>query len=111
MQWALAENVAGGASNAESYVAIANVSGTRARVRVTAIAEDGTRAERSLDVAPYSRASVAAPDQLPEMTGKRFGVIVDSVDGAPIVVERAMYSDAGGIRWAAGSASRATRLK
>jgi hypothetical protein len=40
---------------------------------------------------------------------RRFGVIVDS-GGLPIVVERAMYSNANGITWAAGTAAVATPL-
>ena len=45
--------------------------------------------------------------------GKRFGAIVESLGGAPaeIVVERAMYSDAGGAHWAAGTNALATRLR
>jgi hypothetical protein len=44
--------------------------------------------------------------------GRRFGVIVQSVGAtlAQIVVERAMYADAAGVRWAAGSNALATPL-
>jgi hypothetical protein len=44
--------------------------------------------------------------------GKRFGVTVESLGATPaqLVVERAMYSDAGGVTWAAGSNALATRL-
>ena len=40
-------------------------------------------------------------------------MIVESVGGAPvqIVVERAMYSDAGGVHWAAGTNALATKLQ
>ena len=40
-------------------------------------------------------------------------MIVESVGGAPvqIVVERAMYSNAGGVRWAAGTNALATKLQ
>lgn len=46
-----------------------------------------------------------SPGGLPESSGKRFGVIVETVGPSPaqIVVERAMYSNANGVRWAAGT--------
>jgi hypothetical protein len=48
----------------------------------------------------------------PSAQGRRFGVIVESTGTTPaqIVVERAMYSDAGGVTWAAGTNSLATRI-
>jgi hypothetical protein len=38
-------------------------------------------------------------------------MLIESLGGAPLVVERAMYSDAGGVVWAAGSGSVATKLR
>jgi hypothetical protein len=37
--------------------------------------------------------------------------VVESLTGEPIVVERAMYSNAGGVTWAAGTNALATRLR
>ena len=45
----------------------------------------------------------------PSAAGRRVGLIVESA-GVPVVVERAMYSDAGGQSWAAGTNAVATRL-
>ena len=45
------------------------------------------------------------------LAGTRFGVIVESIDTAPLaqlVVERAMYWNAGGEIWAAGTNLLAT---
>ena len=47
--------------------------------------------------------------QYPGTANRRFGVVVES-DGPSIVVERAMYSNANGIVWAAGTAAVATPL-
>jgi hypothetical protein len=43
---------------------------------------------------------------------RRFGIVVQSLGDTPaqIVVERAMYSNAGGVLWSAGTAAVATRL-
>ena len=49
----------------------------------------------------------------PQRPDRRFGAIVESVGATPaqIVVERAMYSNAGGVMWAAGTNALATRLQ
>ena len=45
--------------------------------------------------------------------GTRFSAVVESLGATPaqIVVERAMYWNAGGVIWAAGSNLLATRLR
>jgi len=49
------------------------------------------------------------------LAGKKFGAIVESLPMAQgvaaIVVERAMYSNANGVVWAAGTDVVATKLK
>ena len=47
--------------------------------------------------------------QFPDLVSQNFGTLVES-DGPDIVVERAMYSNAGGIVWAAGTAALGTPL-
>ena len=55
----------------------------------------------------------AGPDFGSVVEGKRFGAIVESTGTTPaqIVVERAMYSDAGGVKWAAGTNAPAIKLR
>ena len=57
-------------------------------------------------------AGVAPAADFPETIGKRFGMLVESIGATPaqIVVERAMYSDSGGVNWAAGTNALATKL-
>jgi len=45
--------------------------------------------------------------------GTRFSSVIESIGGTPaqIVVERAMYWNAGGVFWAAGSDLLATKLQ
>jgi len=49
----------------------------------------------------------------PSSAGRRFGVLVESLGTTPaqLVVERAMYSDAAGVKWAAGTNALATKLQ
>ncbi len=116
--WALAEGEVDAGRNMETYVLIANTSTTLADVKVTLLFEDGTAAERTFtELAPKSRFNVPVGEFFPSAAGKRFGTIVESlppVSGGPpaqVVVERAMYWDALGQRWAAGTAALATRLQ
>ena len=72
---------------------------------------------------PGARFTFDIEAEFPEVTGHRFGVIVESlglvqeggvptaVTPMPLVVERAVYADAGGSFWAAGTNLVATRLR
>jgi hypothetical protein len=60
-----------------------------------------------------SRFNVDVRAEFPAAIGRQFGVIVESLGASPaqLVVERAMYSDALGVTWAAGTNALATRLQ
>lgn len=112
--WAVAEGEVGGPRGQETYLLIANTSATAGSASVTLHFEDGTTAARVYALAPQSRSNVAVgPDFGTLVNGKRFGAVVESLGPSPaqIVVERAMYSNAGGVPWAAGTNALATRLK
>jgi hypothetical protein len=112
-KWAMAEGEDGGAHETQTYILIANTSTSAGAAKVTIVFEDGTTSERIFALSPSSRFNVAVAVEFPEAAGRRFGAIVESL-GAPaaeIVVERAMYSNANGIVWAAGTNALATRLQ
>jgi hypothetical protein len=50
--------------------------------------------------------------EFPAAAGKGFGALIESLGATPvpIVVERAMYSDAGGVVWAAGTDALGTPI-
>jgi hypothetical protein len=112
IEWALAEGEVGGEHGIETYILIANTSAVEGSARVRLFFEDGTTAERVVALRPTSRTNVAA-GSFPDAAQKRFGAIVQSLGAAParIVVERAMYSNAGGVVWAAGTNAVATKLR
>ena len=125
-KWALAEGEVGGTDGSETYVLIANTSAHAGRVKVTVHKEDGSVVERIFDetrILPNSRFNVpigspgTADGFGAAVHGQRFGVIVESLPraggGVPaqIVVERAMYSNAGGVTWAAGTNALATKIQ
>ena len=64
-------------------------------------------------VGPRSRFNVWVRAEFPLAVNQRFGALVESEGSTPgqLVVERAMYSNAGGTTWAAGTNALATRLR
>jgi hypothetical protein len=81
--------------------------------RVTLTFEDGTQAGQDYALPPSSRTNVPVGLDFPGAEGKRFGAVVESVGPAPVqlIVERAMYNNAGGVLWAAGTSALATKLR
>ena len=76
--------------------------------------EDGTSTARTYALLPRSRTNVnVAANFGAAVTDRRFGALVESTGAIPaqIVVERAMYSNAGGVAWAAGTNAQATKLR
>ncbi len=120
--WAVADGKNGGPENARTYLLVASgASATGDSLRVRAIRDAGPPLERIYQDAlvPNARFTVDLGEAFPTLAGESVGVIVESmgqtsggaVTPMPIVVERAMYSDAGGVVWAAGSNLVATRLR
>jgi hypothetical protein len=112
-RWALAEGEVGGARGVETYYLLANTSDRVGTATVTLLFEDGTSEAREYTLAPLSRTNVpVAPDFGPMVEGKRFGARIESTGPEPVdlVVERSMYANAGGVRWAAGTNAAATAL-
>jgi hypothetical protein len=104
-RWTLAEGEAGGARATETYILVANTSAFAGSVKVRLLFEDGTAAEKTFPIGANSRFNVNAAADFPSSVGRRFGALVESL-GSPaarIIVERAMYSNAGGSMWAAGT--------
>jgi len=121
--WAVADGEQGGSRSTDTYVLVANTSPFPGRVRVTLMGEDGSTPSTERDVSANSRTTfwmggTAVTADSPfgnTLAGKKFGAIVESLPMAQgvaaIVVERAMYSNANGVVWAAGTDVVATKLK
>ena len=115
-RWAMAEGEVGGPRDTDTYVLIANTSAFAGTIRATVLFEDGTApVTRDYAIPASARFNIApaADEFFPETRGKRFGMLIESIGATPaqIVVERAMYSDAGGVNWAAGTNALATKLQ
>jgi hypothetical protein len=109
--WALAEGEVGGSRGLDTYILIANRGGADT-ARVTLYYEDGTRESKDIFLPASSRTNVAVAAEFSNSVGRRFGAVVEALGANPqIAVERAMYSNAGGVVWAAGTNAVATKLQ
>ncbi len=104
-RWALAEGEEGGRLDTRTYVLIANTSSRAGRVNVSVHLESGLSSTQSWTLAANSRTTLSMRDVFPETRDRRFATVVESAGETPLalVVERAMYSNAGNEVWAAGT--------
>jgi hypothetical protein len=111
-RWAVAEGESGGAQGTQTFLLIANTSTFAGSARVLLLFEDGTTAERVFSLPANSRTNVFVGGEFPAAANRRYGALIESQGGTPaqIVVERAMYANANGITWAAGTNALATKL-
>jgi hypothetical protein len=109
-QWGLAEGRVGGAAGYKTYVLLTNPDpGATAEVTLTFLREGDTPVVKAFTIAPASRLTVdVGSAQVPEITDGAFGTVI--VSTRPISVERAVYANANGQFWAAGTNAAATRL-
>jgi hypothetical protein len=108
-RWGLAEGRVGLNTGYQTYILLANPNNTTVDVAITFLREDGTSLIKNFVVQPSSRFNVAVGGvDVPEITNERFSAVV--LSSHPIAVERAMYSDQGGVTWQAGTNATATRL-
>jgi hypothetical protein len=109
VKWGLAEGRVGGASNYQTYILLANTHpSAEAHVSITFLRESGPPFTKTFTVPASQRFNLRTGPgtDVPELVDERFGALITS--DQPIVVERAMYSDAGGQTWAAGTSANAT---
>ncbi len=113
--WALAEGELGGSRGFQSYILIANASSSDASVRLRFLREDGaTFVSPTFTVPANARVTRSANEftGTGQLTGgERFGMLIESLNGVPIVVERAMYWDGGGEFWGGGTNETAVRIR
>lgn len=113
-RWGVADGERGaGAEDTQTYILVANTAGVAGTIRVTVLLETGAPLTREYAVQPNSRFNVPVGIDFGLAAGTRFSAIVESLGVAPvpIVVERAMYWNANGIIWAAGSNLLGTKLQ
>jgi hypothetical protein len=109
--WALAEGETGGTRNAISYILMANPTDQDATVTVTIIRDNNLPPLLvAKTVKANSRLTMSSWD-LALAPGETFGALIDSTNGVPIAVERAMYWDSATRHWSAGTNETGFLLK
>jgi hypothetical protein len=110
-QWVVAEGIAGGANQAETFLLLANPDVTASQVEITYLRENGLEpVVKTYTVDPTSRLTIWV-NGTPELSDGRFGAVVTVVGGSPIIVERATYWSKDGTWWAAGSGALGVRVR
>lgn len=118
--WALAEGQNGGVLAYKTFVLIANPSAASAVVRMRLLREGGRPVITSADfVVPANSRFTCYKDQpgpchdafAQLQDGEMFGISVESVNGTPIVIERALYWDGGGEAFGAGTNETGIRVR
>ncbi|MBN1515532.1 hypothetical protein JXA32_03075 [Candidatus Sumerlaeota bacterium] len=97
--WWFAEGAIGGGSGFESFITLANPSATTATVKATFVLSENEEYAKELDIAPGRRATVIADTVVPagsDTTSMAAKIV--SLNGVPILAERAMY-------WSGGATS------
>ena len=110
-RWALAEGEAGGTKNVISYILMANPTNQDATVTVTILRDNSLP---PISVARTVRANsrlTMGSFELPLLSGEMFGATIESTNGVPIAVERAMYWDSPTKAWSAGTNETGFLLK
>jgi hypothetical protein len=112
-KWGLAEGEQGGAQDRATFILLANTSPYDAEATVTLLFEDGQTVSKTFPLVAMSRFNVSVGAEFPEAANKRFGAMIESTGSTPaeLVVERAMYWNANGQHWAAGTNALGTPLQ
>jgi hypothetical protein len=110
-RWGLAEGRVGGARGAQSYILLANPGTETAAITIRFLRTSGAPLVKTFTVPGSRRFNVAIAgtgSDVPELIDEEFGAVIESTQ--PIVVERALYTNANGVIWAAGTNAAATPL-
>jgi hypothetical protein len=100
----------GDAQRHATYVLVANAGRAAQSVRLTVLGPQGPLANAVVSVPGASRYNLDMGAAFPQIRGG-YSVLVEAIGGeGRLVVEQAMYWDAGGQKWAAGTAGAAKPL-
>jgi YVTN family beta-propeller protein/autotransporter-associated beta strand protein len=112
LTWGLAEGRVGGASDARTFILIANPGTNAAAITATFLRTDGSTLIKTFTVEPSSRFTIAVSGdgggQVPELTNEWFATIITSTEA--VIVERSLYTSTNGVIWTAGTNSTGTLI-
>jgi subtilisin-like proprotein convertase family protein len=109
LRWGIADGRIGGPREHQTYILLANPNPVPAEIEVTFL-KSGANTSRSYTLEPTSRVNIWANGDVPELGEGTFSADIRVVNYQPIAVEKALYWNAEGVIWAAGTNVTATRL-
>jgi hypothetical protein len=109
LRWGIADGRIGGPRGHQTYILLSNPNPVPAEVEVTFV-KSAAVVTRTYTLSPTSRVNIWANGDVPELGEGTFGADIRVVNYQPIAVEKALYWDAEGVTWAAGTNVIATRL-
>jgi hypothetical protein len=110
LRWGLAEGRVGGPNAFQTFILVANPDVTAANITLTILRTTGAPIVKTMAVPAGGRLTITTGpgSAVPELADESFGATI--VSDRPVFAERALYSNAGGVFWAAGSAATATPI-
>ncbi len=108
--WGLAEGRVGQAVNFHTYILLANPQSSAANVTVTFLRESGDPIVQTYIVPATSRFNIDVNNVSPSLRDENVGADIVVTNGVPIVVERSMYWDSGGVQFKGGTNATGVRL-
>jgi subtilisin-like proprotein convertase family protein len=110
LRWAVADGRIGGPRGYQTYILLANPNPAPAEVQVTFHKGAGVTATRTYTLPPTSRVNIEPGSDIPQLGAGTFSAEIEVLNFQPIAVEKAMYWNADGETWAAGTNVTATRF-
>jgi subtilisin-like proprotein convertase family protein len=110
LRWGIADGRIGGPREHQTYILLANPNPVPAEIEVTFLKSGGNTVSRAFTIEPTSRVNIWANGDVPELGEGTFSADIRVVNYQPIAVEKALYWNAEGVVWAAGTNVTATRL-
>lgn len=108
--WALSEGELGGSRVFDTYVLLSNSNSSDASVKITVLRQTGAATTKTVTVPANSRVTYQA-SMIGAQSGEQFGFLFESLNNVPIVVERSMYWNGGGVFWGGGSNETGFKLR
>jgi hypothetical protein len=104
LHWGLAEGRVGQTLNFHTYILLANPQSSAANVTVTFLRENGAAPiVKTYTVAPTSRFNIDVNAVSSDLHDENVAADVRVTNGVPIVVERSLYWDSGGVLFKGGT--------
>ena len=110
-RWAMAEGEFGGTLGFDTYILLANPTANDANVTVTLMRTGGLEPVSMQVAVPANSRQTLSAGQFDITSGEQFGIVIESTNGVPVVAERAMYWNGGGVFWGGGTNETAVRLR